>query len=395
MSDDGERSSDPDRPTALPIPLVPREEPAQRPSASQGHSMPPIPLVPRAPARVPTTDPAPAPEALLRIRDLTVSFTEEGHSRRVLDRVSFDVPRGRTVALVGESGSGKSLTALSVLRLLPPLASVEGGSIELGGQDLFALGEREMRAARGGRVALVFQEPATALDPVYTVGAQVAEAIRLHAPVSRAEARRRATEWLRRVGLPEPERRMDSYPHELSGGMRQRVMIAMALAPGPALLIADEPTSALDMTTQAQILELLGALRADLGMSLLLIAHDLALVAAVADEIVVLYAGQVVEEGPARAVLAAPAHPYTRALLRSAPPTGAGAYRARGERRPKLPALGGAPPDPRSPPPGCRFEERCPESFARCREEAPAIYAPAPARGARCFLAEGAGEASS
>ena len=388
MSDEEGRSSDADRVTALPIPLVAREDRDPHPSDRQRGSMAPIPLVRHAGAGGAQGAEAVAVEALLEVRDLTVSFTVEGQSRRVLDQVSFAVPRGKTVGLVGESGSGKTMTALSVLRLLPSSASIEGGAILLGGEDLLGLGEREMRAARGGRVGLVFQEPATALDPVYTVGAQVAEAIRLHGRVSRGEARRRAVEWLRRVGLPEPERRMDSYPHELSGGMRQRVMIAIALAPGPSLLIADEPTSALDMTTQAQILDLLEGLRGDLGMSMLLIAHDLALVAAVADEIVVLYAGQVVEQGPAREVLGAPVHPYTRALLRSAPP--AGAFRVRGERRKKLPALGGAPPDLLSPPPGCRFEERCPEVLVRCREDAPLLYTAGPGRRARCLLAEGA-----
>ena len=364
-----EPEEDGDRSTALPIPLV-------RPEAGE---------VARVAARV---EPAPA---LLRVRDLTVTFTAEGERLRVLDRVSFEVPKGRTVALVGESGSGKTMTALSVLRLLPALGAIEGGAIELGGEDLLALSEREMRGVRGGKVAMVFQEPMTSLNPVYTVGAQIVEAIRLHRRASRAEARRQAEAWLRKVGLAEPERRFDSYPHELSGGMRQRVMIAMALAPGPSLLIADEPTTALDMTTQAQILELLGALRAELGMSLLLIAHDLALVSEIADEIVVLYGGVVVERGPARQVLAAPSHPYTRALLRSLPPTGAGAFRVRGQRGRRLPTLAGAPPDLRAPPPGCRFQDRCPDVFDRCRAEAPELL-PVGASGggaqqARCFLA--------
>jgi peptide/nickel transport system ATP-binding protein len=281
------------------------------------------------------------------------------------------------------------VTALSILRLLPePIGAVEAGSIELEGQDLLGLRERDMRAVRGGKIAMIFQEPMTSLNPVYTIGAQIAEAIRLHRRASRAEARRQAEEMLRRVGFPEPARRMDSYPHELSGGMRQRVMIAMALAPGPALLIADEPTTALDMTTQAQILELLDGLQAELGMSLLLIAHDLALVAELAGEIVVLYAGQVVERGPARAVLSAPAHPYTRALLRSIPPTGPRAFRARGQRGRRLPTIGGAPPDLRAPPAGCRFADRCEEAFDRCRAEAPALAAIGAdsAQHARCFL---------
>jgi peptide/nickel transport system ATP-binding protein len=365
-------SEQPERLSALPIPLVRGDAAARR----------------RA------LDDAPP---LLRVRDLTVTFSLDGAALRAVDRVSFDVRRGGTVALVGESGSGKTVTAQSILRLLPtPPASIEGGAIELEGRDLLALDEREMRAVRGGKVAMVFQEPMTSLNPVYTVGAQVAEAIRLHRPVSRGEAKRQALEMLRKVGLPEPERRMGSYPHELSGGMRQRVMIAMALGPGPALLIADEPTTALDMTTQAQILDLLTSLRAELSMSLLLIAHDLAVVAELADEIVVLYAGVVVERGPARLVLAAPGHPYTRALLRSIPVAGPRAYRARGQRARRLPTIPGAPPDLRAPPPGCRFQDRCEHAFDRCRAEEPELTGVPSAEAwrwpdaqqlARCFLA--------
>jgi oligopeptide/dipeptide ABC transporter ATP-binding protein len=323
---------------------------------------------------------------LLSLRDLTVSFATDGGSLRAVDHVSLDVPRGRTVALVGESGCGKSVTALSILRLLPtPPARVEGGQILLEGRDLLTLPEREMRKVRGGRVGMVFQEPMTSLNPVYTVGFQITEAIRLHLDVSGREARRLAVEGLARVGFPEPARRVDSYPHELSGGMRQRVLIAIALACSPALLIADEPTTALDATVQAQILDLLGRLRAETDLSLLLIAHDLALVGEVADDLVVLYAGVVVERGPAREVLASPAHPYTRALLRSIPPR---AHRARGEKGRKLPTIEGSLPDLRTPPAGCRFQARCADALERCRTEPPLLLPAGDGIEARCFLVE-------
>jgi oligopeptide/dipeptide ABC transporter ATP-binding protein len=326
-------------------------------------------------------------DPLLSIRDLSVTFATDGGRLLAVDRVSFDVPRGGTVALVGESGCGKSVTAHSILRLLPsPPARIESGEILLEGRDLLKLPEPEMRAVRGGRIGMVFQEPMTSLNPVYTVGFQIAEAIRLHRDVSRSEARKLAIEGLTRVGFPEPARRIDSYPHELSGGMRQRVLIAIALAVGPALLVADEPTTALDATVQAQILELLAKLREASGLSMLLIAHDLALVSEVADEIVVLYAGVVVERGPAREVLGAPSHPYTRALLRSLPPR---APRARGQKGRKLPTIEGSLPDLRSPPAGCRFQDRCADVTARCRVEPPSLV---PVRGtgqlARCFVVE-------
>jgi peptide/nickel transport system ATP-binding protein len=333
---------------------------------------------------------APEPPPILSIRDLSISFAVEGGALRAVERVSFDVPTGRTVALVGESGCGKSVTAQAILRLLPsPPARVDGGEIVFEGRDLLKLPERALREVRGGRVGMVFQEPMTSLNPVYTVGFQIMEAIRLHGRVSRGEARRQAIEGLARVGLAEPSRNVDSYPHQLSGGMRQRVLIAMALACGPALLIADEPTSALDMTVQAQILELLRGLREAAGMSLLIIAHDLALVGEIADEIVVLYAGVVVERGPARAVLRSPSHPYTRALLGSVPPPG---HRVRGERRAKLPTIEGTLPDLRSPPAGCRFHARCPAVMDRCRTESPPLFAVGVGSEAgsvsRCFLQE-------
>jgi oligopeptide/dipeptide ABC transporter ATP-binding protein len=322
---------------------------------------------------------------LLSIRGLSVSFATEEGSLRAVDGVSLDLPARAAVAVVGESGCGKSTIAQSVLRLLPePQAQVEG-EILFEGRDLLRMPEREMRAIRGGRVGIVFQEPMTSLDPVYTVGFQIMEAIRLHRRVPRKEARRLAVEGLRRVGFPTPALHVDSYAHELSGGMRQRVLIAMALAAGPTLLIADEPTTALDATVQAQILDLYRRLREEEGMSLLLVAHDLALVGEVADEIVVLYAGVVVERGPARAVLEAPSHPYTRALLASVPPR---THRTRGQKRVKLATIEGALPDLRSPPPGCRFQDRCPEVMDRCRTVAPSFVAGEGGTEARCFAVE-------
>jgi len=325
-------------------------------------------------------------EVLLAVRDLSVSFATDGGLLRAVDGVSFDVPAGQTVALVGESGCGKSVTAHAIMRLVPtPPGKIDVGRVLFEGRDVLALPEREMQKLRGARMAMVFQEPMTSLNPVYTVGTQIIEAIRLHKAISRASARAHAIEALRRVGFPAPDEGVDRYPHELSGGMRQRVMIAMALACRPALLIADEPTTALDMTTQAQILTLLRELKDELGMAMLLIAHDVALVGEIADSVVVLYAGEVAESGPSAEVLTSPRHPYTRALLRSVPPTGAKAIRVRGQKRARLPTLEGTVPDLRSLPPGCRFQDRCPEVFERCRVEAVPVYREGSAL-VRCFL---------
>jgi len=245
----------------------------------------------------------------------------------VVRGVSFAVGRGEIVGLVGESGSGKTLTALAILRLVPPLGRIRAGRVLLGGEDLLALPERELRRVRGARIGLVFQEPGAALDPVYTVGFQIAEALRAHRRLSRRAARAEAADLLERVAMPDPGRRLGDYPHQLSGGQRQRVMIAIALAGAPELLIADEPTTALDVTIQAQILELLERLRAELGLSVLLITHDLAVVAETCDRALVMSAGELVEEAPMADLFARPAHPYTRALLSflpALPPAGAG-----------------------------------------------------------------------
>jgi oligopeptide/dipeptide ABC transporter ATP-binding protein len=299
-----------------------------------------------------------SPEPVLEVRDLRTSFPDRGERRNVVDGVTLAVAPGETLALVGESGCGKSMTALSILRLVPRPGRIESGSVRLGGRDLLGLSVGEMRRVRGGEIGMIFQEPMTSLNPVQRVGAQVIEAIRLHRPASAAEARRRAVELFEQVGIPDREARIRAYPHQLSGGMKQRVMIAMALAAEPRVLIADEPTTALDVTIQAQILDLLRRLQRELGMALLLITHDLGIVNEIADRVAVMYAGRIVEEAPRRDLLAAPRHPYTQGLLRSLP------GRARpGERLEEIP---GTVPPPSEWPRGCRFVTRCPRAFEPC-----------------------------
>ncbi|HEX3477297.1 MAG TPA: ABC transporter ATP-binding protein, partial [Kofleriaceae bacterium] len=268
--------------------------------------------------------PAAPSTPLLEIRDLVTEFRSGDGAVRAVDGVSFEVAPRTTLGVVGESGSGKSVTALSIMRLVASPGRIASGSIRYAGRDLLALRPAEMRAIRGNRIAMIFQEPMTSLNPVFTVGDQVAEAVRLHQRTSRREARAVAIEMFRRVGIPSPEDRVDAYPHQLSGGMRQRVMIAMALACKPDLLIADEPTTALDVTIQAQILDLLRSLQRELGMSILLITHDLGVVAETCDEVVVMYAGRVVERAKAKDLFAQPRHPYTAGLLRSLPTFGEG-----------------------------------------------------------------------
>ena len=303
---------------------------------------------------------------LLSLRHLVTAFdTDEGYFRAV-DDVSFDVMPGNTLGVVGESGCGKSVTALSILRLIPsPPGFIEGGSAVFRGKNLFELSEAEMRRIRGNDISMIFQEPMTSLNPVYTVGTQIVEAIRLHQKVSRKAAKARAIELLDLVGIPAPAERVDSYPHTLSGGMRQRAMIAMALACEPQLLIADEPTTALDVTIQAQILDLLRSLQDELGMSIIFISHDLGVMAEFSHEIAVMYAGKVVEHADTRELFAAPRHPYTRGLLRSLP-----SQRNRGERLPTIP---GIVPDLRALPSGCRFQDRCERVTDACRVEEPEL----------------------
>jgi peptide/nickel transport system ATP-binding protein len=323
-------------------------------------------------------------EHLLEVSDLAVSFrTDEGVIPAV-DGVSFEVPAGGTLGIVGESGCGKSVTALSIMRLLPePQARIERGRIRFAGQDLLALAPREMRRLRGNDVSMVFQEPMTSLNPVHRIGRQIVEAIRQHRDVSRRSARARAIEMLQLVGIPAAEERIDAYPHELSGGMRQRVMIAMALSCEPKLLLADEPTTALDVTIQAQILELLKDLQQRLGMSIVIITHDLGVVAEFADEIVVMYAGKVVERAPTPALFAEPRHPYTRGLLQSVPSFGDNA------RQRRLPTIPGVVPDLAHLPRGCRYQDRCGDVVEACRQAEPPLTQLDGARAVACFVATG------
>ncbi|MFB6161528.1 MAG: ABC transporter ATP-binding protein [Haloferacaceae archaeon] len=296
-------------------------------------------------------------DPLLSVRDLRTQFHTEGGVVRAVDGVSFDVRRGETVALVGESGSGKTVTAETITRLIrTPPGEVAGGAVYFDGENVVEMDERELRRLRGARIAHVFQNPQGSLNPVYSVGWQVVEAIRVHEDVSEAAARDRAVDLLDRVGIPEAATRFHDYPHELSGGMKQRVSIAMALAAEPDLLVADEPTTALDVTIQNQILRLLGELQREFGMSVLLITHDLGVVAEVADRAVVMYAGKVMERADVEALFDAPAHPYTRALLDCLPGRGR-----------ELASIGGQLPDPTDPPAGCRFHPRCSYAVDACR----------------------------
>jgi len=310
-------------------------------------------------------------EPLLDVRGLKTQLSLEEGPVLAVDDVSFSIPPGGTLGVVGESGCGKSLTALSVMGLVPaPPGRVVGGHIRFRGEDLLALPEEKLRWVRGRHLSMVFQEPMTSLNPVYTVGEQIAEGVRLHQGLSRAAAREHSVEMLRRVGIPAPEQRVDSYPHQLSGGMRQRVMIAMALACGPELLIADEPTTALDVTIQAQILELLKRLQAEQHMAVMLITHDLGVVAESCDAVVVMYAGRVVERAPVKALFRQPAHPYTAGLLRSIPALhdvgGAG-------ERPRLRTIPGMVPSLRKLPGGCRFRDRCERAQDICARVEPAL----------------------
>src|SRR5205823_2310488 len=263
-------------------------------------------------------------DAILEVENLRTSFFTEYGAVHAVDNVSFNVRKGEAVALVGESGCGKSVTAMSIMRLVAPPGRITGGHVKFKGRDLASLSEREMRKVRGNDIAMVFQEPMTSLNPVFRIGAQVAEAIRIHKPVSKREAWKMAGDMLNLVSIPDPIKRLDDYPHQLSGGMRQRVMIAMALSCDPELLIADEPTTALDVTIQAQIIELLASLQQRLGLAILLITHDLGVVAEFCERVIVMYTGRIVEEAPVRELFANPAHPYTRGLLKSLPSVSTG-----------------------------------------------------------------------
>jgi peptide/nickel transport system ATP-binding protein len=335
-------------------------------------------------ARGMVRDPVPARMTvpLLSVDNLRTYFHTPAGVARAVDGVSFDIAKGETVGVVGESGCGKSVTALSLLRLIQPPGRIEAGSrILFEGRDLLTLGTEEMRQVRGNRIAMVFQEPMTALNPVFTVGDQIAEVARVHDGASRAKAWERAVEMLSIVGIPSPRERAGNYPHQMSGGMRQRVLIAMALVMNPALLIADEPTTALDVTIQAQILELLAKVQQEFGTAILLITHDLGVVAEAASRVVVMYGGQVVEQAPVRTLFAEPAHPYTKGLMQAMPRVGMN--------RERLTTIPGSVPPPTAWPSGCRFRDRCAFAWDRCEREAPALVAVTPVHGARCHLAEG------
>jgi oligopeptide/dipeptide ABC transporter ATP-binding protein len=318
---------------------------------------------------------------LLEIEKLHTFFYTDNGVARAVDGVSFSVGVGETVGVVGESGCGKSVTALSILRLVRPPGRIEAGSVmRFEGRDLLELNEREMQHVRGNRIAMVFQEPMTALNPVFTIGDQVGEVARIHAGMSKREAWAKAIEMLKIVGIPAPEQRAGEYPHQLSGGMRQRVVIAMALVMNPALVIADEPTTALDVTIQAQILELLAELTRRLGTSVLLITHDLGVVAENCTRVIVMYAGEVVEEATTVDLFARAHHPYTEGLLGAMPRVG-------GEKD-RLATIPGTVPAPTNWPNGCRFRDRCPYSWERCESEHPPLYQIGGGHTSRCHLAE-------
>ncbi len=332
----------------------------------------------RSPRSAPTIGGGP----LLNVHALQVAFPAAGGAvARAVDGISFTIAHGETVCLVGESGCGKSVTALSLLRLVPPPGHiVAGSSIHFDGLDLLTLGDEQLRSIRGNRMAMIFQEPMTALNPVLTVGDQIAEVVRVHTSATRVQAWERAVAMLGQVGIADPATRARQYPHELSGGMRQRVMIAMALVLEPQFVIADEPTTALDVTIQAQILELLRDMRARSGMALLLITHDLGVVAEMASRVVVMYAGLVVEEAPVAALFANPSHPYTEGLLAAIPRLG--------DTQDRLTTIPGTVPAPTDWPTGCRFRERCAYAYERCATEAPALLQIGSAHRARCHLVQ-------
>jgi oligopeptide/dipeptide ABC transporter ATP-binding protein len=317
---------------------------------------------------------------LLSIRDLRTWFYTESGVARAVDGVSFDIGSGETLGIVGESGCGKSVTALSILRLIQPPGRIESGSvIEFEGKDIVTLGDEEIRHIRGNRISMIFQEPMSALNPVFTVGDQVAEVARVHANMSRKDAWDRAVEMLALTGIPDADSRARQYPHQLSGGMRQRVLIAMALMMKPALVIADEPTTALDVTIQAQILDLLVDLQKKIGTSILMITHDLGVIAETASRVIVMYAGEVVEEADVDELFAKPHHPYTEGLMHSMPHIG--------HDQERLNVIPGTVPAPTEWPTGCRFRERCPYSWERCESEHPPLYQIGTAHVSRCHLA--------
>lgn len=318
-------------------------------------------------------------KTVLNIENLKTYFFTDAGTALAVDDVSFFVPAGKTIALVGESGCGKSVTALSILRLIPePPGGIVGGRILFGHTDLLSLSKKQMRSERGNNISMIFQEPMTSLNPVFRIGNQISSAIRLHMHLSKTESREETIRLLDKVGIPSPELRVDDYPHQMSGGMRQRVMIAMALACNPKLLIADEPTTALDVTIQAQILDLLNSLQKDTGMSILLITHDLGVVAETADEVAIMYAGKIVEQAPVRELFASPKHPYTIGLFESIPKLGTKLKR--------LSTIKGQVPAATHFPEGCRFHPRCPHAMDICKKEVPCFDVVAKNHQVSCWL---------
>ena len=316
--------------------------------------------------------------ALLEVKSLRTSFFTDDGEVRAVDGISFSVEPGKLMGIVGESGSGKTASVLSIMRLLPESAKIVGGEVLFEGRDLTKLPEPEMRAIRGAKIAMIFQEPMTSLNPVFTIGNQIAEAVRLHQKTSRAEARERAIEALKMVGIADPQRRVDDYPHQLSGGMRQRVMIAMALSCNPQLLIADEPTTALDVTIQAQILDLIRDIQSRLKLAVILVTHDLGIVAEYADTVTILYAARVMEQAPCNVLFKEPLNPYTKGLLDSIPGID-------GTRHHRLQAIPGTIPSALQPPSGCRFHPRCPMAIPNCAKIDPPLEEKRPNHHVACI----------
>jgi peptide/nickel transport system ATP-binding protein len=315
--------------------------------------------------------------ALLEVEDLKTYFRTDDGIVKAVDGVNFEVEKGQTLGIVGESGSGKSVTCLTIMGLNPKKSAITSGEARFNGEDLITMPQKRLRDIRGNDIAMIFQDPMTSLNPVHTIGKQLVEAIQLHRDVSKRQAKLRALELLKAVGIPRAERRIDDYPHQFSGGMRQRVMIAMALVNDPDLLIADEPTTALDVTTQAQILELMNRLQREFGSAIIMITHDLGVIAEIADEVVVMYAAQVAERGTVEQLFSRPHHPYTWGLLGSLPRLDADVER--------LVQIPGQPPSLLNPPPGCRFHPRCPLAMDICRREQPAMIADGPDHRVACF----------
>lgn len=322
--------------------------------------------------------------SLLKVKDLKTYFDTDRGTVKAVDGVSFEIEPGETLGIVGESGCGKSVTSLSIMRLVAkPVGRIAGGQVLLKGKDLARLSDKEMQRIRGNEISMIFQEPMTSLNPVYTIGDQIMEPLMLHQHLPTNLARAKAIEMLHIVGIPNPETRVDEYPHQLSGGQRQRAMIAMALACNPSLLIADEPTTALDVTVQAQILDLMNNLKKEFNSAIMLITHDLGVIAETAQRVVVMYAGKVVEEAEVIPLFSSPQHPYTQGLLRSIPRIN--------EDRKRLDVIEGVVPNPLNFPPGCRFHNRCPHCFEKCRSEDPPLYILESGRKVRCWLFENHG----